>query len=75
MSSNHRTTPLRQRDARQARPVLPFWRNWLGVLPFLIFTFLFIVLPSVYLLVGAFRNPAGRFTLKNFADLFTPSIL
>lgn len=64
-----------QRDARHARPAPPAWRNWLGVVPFFIFTLLFIVLPSVYLLVGAFRDTAGRFTLKNFADLLTPSIL
>ncbi len=64
-----------QRDAPRARPVLHSWRNWVGVTPFFLFTFLFIVLPSVYLLVGAFRNSTGQFTLKNFVDLFTPSIL
>jgi len=47
----------------------------LGVVPFFLFAFLFIVLPSVYLLIGAFRNSAGAFTLKTFADLFTPAIL
>lgn len=74
--SNKALAPTRvQRDARHARPAPPAWRNWLGVAPFFLFSFLFIVLPSVYLLVGAFRDTAGRFTLKNFADLLTPSIL
>jgi len=47
----------------------------LGVVPFFLFAFFFIVLPSAYLLIGAFRDSAGAFTLKNFADLFTPAIL
>ncbi len=64
-----------QRDAPEARPAPAPWRDWLGVVPFFLFAFLFIVLPSVYLLIGAFRNSAGAFTLKNFADLFTPAIL
>jgi len=64
-----------QRDAPRARPAPAPWRDWLGVVPFFLFAFLFIVLPSVYLLIGAFRNSAGAFTLKNFADLFTPAIL
>jgi putative spermidine/putrescine transport system permease protein len=75
MSNNSLKPASIQRDAPSARPA-PFpWRNWLGVLPFFVFTFLFIVLPSAYLLIGAFRDSAGHFTLKNFADLFTPSIL
>jgi len=64
-----------QRDAPRARPAPAPWRDWLGVVPFFLFAFLFIVLPSAYLLIGAFRDSAGAFTLKNFADLFTPAIL
>ncbi len=75
MSNNNGLSTRAQRDARVARPAPASWRNWLGVVPFFIFAFLFIVLPSAYLLVGAFRDNAGHFTLKNFADLFTPSIL
>ncbi|HRU94556.1 MAG TPA: ABC transporter permease subunit [Anaerolineae bacterium] len=64
-----------QRDAPEARPAPAPWRDWLGVVPFFLFAFFFIVLPSAYLLIGAFRDSAGAFTLKNFADLFTPAIL
>jgi putative spermidine/putrescine transport system permease protein len=48
---------------------------WLGVVPFLAFALLFLVLPTMQIVVGAFRNPAGEFTLVNVANLFTPSIL
>jgi putative spermidine/putrescine transport system permease protein len=64
-----------KRDAPKARPAPSNWRNWLGVIPFFLFAFLFIVLPSFSLLVGAFQDPDGNFTLANFAGLFDPSIL
>ena len=64
-----------KRDAPKARPVLAGWRNWLGVVPFFLFAFFFIVLPSVTLLVGAFKNNDGKFTFQNFVSLVDPSIL
>jgi putative spermidine/putrescine transport system permease protein len=64
-----------KRDARKARPAPLPWRNWLGVLPFFLFAFLFIVLPSVTLLVGAFQNNDGKFTFENFKGLLDPSII
>jgi putative spermidine/putrescine transport system permease protein len=48
---------------------------WLGVVPFFLFAILFLVWPSSSLVVGAFQDTAGHFTLKNIAGLFTPSIL
>ena len=48
---------------------------WIGVAPFLIFALMFLILPTGYLLVGAFQDPAGNFTLANIGDLFQPSIL
>ncbi|MEN6572285.1 MAG: ABC transporter permease subunit [Anaerolineaceae bacterium] len=51
------------------------WRNWIGVIPFFIFAFMFIVLPSVTLLVGAFKDNTGKVTLANFAGIFDPSVL
>jgi putative spermidine/putrescine transport system permease protein len=48
---------------------------WLGVAPFLIFALMFLILPTGYLLVGAFQDPDGNFTLANLGDLFQPSIL
>lgn len=76
MSSNlPANTNNNLRDALVARPAHPGWQKWLGVLPFFLFVFLFIVLPSASLLVGSFQDPAGKFTLKNFVDLADPSIL
>ena len=49
--------------------------NWLGVLPFLIFALMFLVLPTAYLMVGAFQNEAGDFTFANIQGLFEPNVL
>lgn len=48
---------------------------WLGVAPFFLFALLFLILPTVYLLVGSFQTPDGSFTLKNIGDLFQQSIV
>jgi putative spermidine/putrescine transport system permease protein len=47
---------------------------WLGILPFMAFALLFLILPTMQIVVGAFRTPDGGFTLANVANLFTPSI-
>ena len=47
---------------------------WLGVAPFFIFSALFLVLPLRLLVVGAFQDSTGAFTLENFRELATPSI-
>jgi putative spermidine/putrescine transport system permease protein len=64
-----------KRDAPKARPAPSGWRNWLGVVPFFLFAFLFIFLPSLSLLIGAFQDADEKFTLLNFVGLFEPSIL
>ena len=33
--------------------------RWLGVAPFFLFVTLFLILPSLYIVVGAFRGPDG----------------
>ncbi|WP_189678157.1 ABC transporter permease [Seohaeicola zhoushanensis] len=48
--------------------------KWLGMAPFALFTFLFLLLPTLYIVVGAFRTPLGEFTFQNILDLNTPSI-
>jgi putative spermidine/putrescine transport system permease protein len=48
---------------------------WLGVVPFFLFALLFLILPTMQIVVGAFQRPGGGFTLVNIANLFTPSIL
>jgi putative spermidine/putrescine transport system permease protein len=48
---------------------------WLGVLPFFLFALLFLILPTLDLVVGAFRTPDGAFTLDNIRRLSHPTIL
>jgi putative spermidine/putrescine transport system permease protein len=62
--------------AAAARPRLgmPSWA-WLGTAPFFLFALLFLILPTAYLMVGAFQDPDGRFTLANIANLAQPSIV
>ncbi|WP_425291460.1 ABC transporter permease [Aquamicrobium lusatiense] len=55
------------------RPRMSF--AWLGVMPFLLFALLFLVLPTMQIIVGSFRNAAGEFTLDNIVNLFQPSIM
>lgn len=52
----------------------PIW-NWLGVVPFFAFALLFLVLPTIQIVFGAFRTVDGGLTLSNLAGLMTPSIL
>ena len=49
--------------------------DWLGIAPFMIFALLFLIAPTLYLVVGAFFTPDGQFTFRNIGDLFTPTIL
>jgi putative spermidine/putrescine transport system permease protein len=59
------------RPARRGR--LPL--AWVGVAPFIVFALLFLILPTLQIVTGAFRNQAGEFTFDNILHLFTPSIL
>ncbi len=49
--------------------------NWLGVLPFFAFAALFLVLPTVQIVLGAFRTVEGGFTFDNLIGLLAPNIL
>ncbi len=49
--------------------------DWLGVVPFLLFSLLFLFLPMMSLVIGAFQTPDGAFTFENILGLFTPSIM
>ena len=49
--------------------------DWLGIAPFMIFAVLFLIAPTLYLVVGAFFTPDGALTFRIIADLFTPGIL
>ncbi len=48
----------------------------LGVVPFFLFALLFLILPTCVLMVGAFQDRAGHFTLANLTNLLgRPEIL
>lgn len=49
--------------------------DWLGIMPFMLFAVLFLILPTLYLVTGAFFNQAGEFTFQNFRDLGQPQIV
>jgi putative spermidine/putrescine transport system permease protein len=67
-------TTIVERDVPQVRPARRMTWSWLGVVPFFLFAFLFIVAPVAYLVSGSFQNNEGQTTLQNYADLTTPSI-
>jgi putative spermidine/putrescine transport system permease protein len=58
----------------QPRPPFRLPLQWLGLLPFLIFTLLFLILPTMKIVLGAFQTADGSFTVQNIADLNTDSI-
>jgi putative spermidine/putrescine transport system permease protein len=47
----------------------------LGLAPFLLFAFAFMILPAGTILVGSFQDGSGSFTLANFANLMRPNIV
>ncbi|EIE49148.1 acriflavin resistance protein [Salipiger aestuarii] len=55
------------------KPVLPL--GWLGLFPFALFALLFLILPTMNIVTGAFQTADGTPTLQNIANLFQPSIL
>jgi putative spermidine/putrescine transport system permease protein len=59
------------RPATGPRLRLPL--EWLGILPFVIFAVLFLILPTMKIVFGAFQAQDGSFTLQNFVDLNTAS--
>jgi putative spermidine/putrescine transport system permease protein len=63
-------------DARTAPPARPgrsrFRWTFLGVVPFLAFAAMFLVIPTTYLVVGSFQDKAGNFTVQNYIDLAKP---
>lgn len=52
----------------------PLWA-WVAVSPFLVFSVFFLLVPTFYLVIGAFQTRDGGFTLANLGHLWTPTIL
>ncbi|HWA46733.1 MAG TPA: hypothetical protein VG742_00595 [Dongiaceae bacterium] len=48
---------------------------WIGVTPFFIFALMFLILPTLDLMIGAFQDGDGNFTLQNLLNLNQPSII
>ena len=60
-------------DKRASAPMrLPL--HWLGVLPFAAFAVLFLILPTMNIVIGAFQTADGQFTLENIYQLKSGSI-
>lgn len=60
-------------NRRLVRTWLPL--NWLGVAPFILFAVLFLILPTSYIVIGAFRASDGSFTLMNLWGLTASNIV
>lgn len=52
----------------------PLW-NWIGLAPFFLFIFFFLIVPSFTLFTGAFLNRSGDFTLENLAVFRNPNVI
>jgi putative spermidine/putrescine transport system permease protein len=68
--------PLSGQDGPSARPVRRrFSWAWLGLGPFAIFSTLFLVIPTGYLVIGSLQDKTGAFTLANYSGLTDPTII
>lgn len=65
--------PATQAPPAVAAPSASF--NLLGVLPFMLFALLFLILPTAYLMIGAFQDAQGHFTLANVRGLMEANVL
>lgn len=68
MTAQNSSTPVKARR----RISLPM--TWIGLLPFAVFAVLFLILPTLKIVTGAFQTADGAFTLENIRGLNTDSI-
>jgi len=61
---------IQERGALPARPARRFGTSWVGLLPFFLFSFAFIVMPTAYLVAGSLQKN-DKPSLQNYADLST----
>jgi putative spermidine/putrescine transport system permease protein len=47
---------------------------WLGVIPFFLYAFLFLIIPAGFLMIGSFQDAKGEITLANFAGLMDENV-
>ncbi len=43
------------------------WLKWIGIAPFAVFALMFLLLPTLYIVFGAFQTETGHFTLRTSA--------
>ena len=55
--------------APTARPARRRWVALIGLVPFFLAAFLFLLLPTAFLIVGSFQDAQGNLTLSNYGDL------
>jgi putative spermidine/putrescine transport system permease protein len=67
------TQSERRSRSKPSMPRLPL--TWLGIAPFAAFVVLFLFMPTMKIVIGAFQTPDGSFTLENLRGLSSPSIL
>lgn len=60
--------------AMRERPFRIPWA-WIGIVPFFVFALMFLILPTLQLVMGAFQTPAGAFTFDNIRRLNQPTII
>lgn len=66
--------PANDGDAPAARPHRkPFSWVWVGLVPFFLFAFMFLFLPSVSIFVRSFESVDHTFTFQNILDIFQKS--
>jgi putative spermidine/putrescine transport system permease protein len=66
-------TPADAPGAPTARPGRRRFRfTWFGLVPFALFSTLFLLIPTAYLAVGSLQDAQGNFTLQNYRDLSDP---
>jgi putative spermidine/putrescine transport system permease protein len=68
------TIDQEQIQAPRRFPIRLGWA-WLGTVPFFLFATLFLIWPSASLILGAFQDPSGRWTMANIIGLLEPTIL
>jgi putative spermidine/putrescine transport system permease protein len=63
------TTSIPAVPARRRLPM-----KWIGIVPFAVFALMFLLLPTLNIVVGAFQTGSGQFTLDNIRELNTDLI-
>jgi putative spermidine/putrescine transport system permease protein len=74
-AASGKSGPATEAGSPRRRLRTPHLSEILGVAPFIVFAIMFLILPTFYLIGGAFVGRDGHFTFQNILDLFQPNIL